>query len=78
MLGREPDSSRPVCTIRRHPEGGYTPVLHLSQRPVPQPRRDDISLPTPEDVARYARNHFGTVAFRIHEECSRAQVARAG
>ncbi len=65
----------PVCTISRHPEGGFTPVLHLSNRAAPEVSRHGISLPTPADVKRYARSHYGAVPIRLPDESGRTSAA---
>lgn len=62
-------SSVPMCTIRRNPTGGYSPVLHLSHQPPPVPAPTALSLPTVDDAARYARDHYGTGMIRIGDEC---------
>lgn len=62
-------SSIPVCTVRCHPTGGYTPVLHLSAAAPPEPTSSSISLPTTAEAAQYARNHYGVVDVRIAKEC---------
>lgn len=69
------NSSHPVCTVRRHPDGGFTPVLHLSDQPVPSASADELSMPTPEDVIRYARNHYGTRVVLVDPECRSVDAA---
>ncbi len=58
-----------MCTVRRHPTGGFTPVLHVSGRPAPAVTETGISLPTVARAAQYARNHYGTVPVLVDEEC---------
>lgn len=65
----------PVCTILPHPEGGFTPVLHLSNGSAPEVSRHAISLPTPTDVQRYARNHYGAVPIRLAEHAGKMTAA---
>jgi hypothetical protein len=50
-------SSIPMCTVRRHPSGGYTPVLHLPE------------ATPPDQAVQYARNHYGTDHICIAAEC---------
>jgi hypothetical protein len=57
-----------VCTVRRHPLSGYTPVLHLAGAPAPAPTETCISLPTPLQATQYARNHYGTLPVTVEEE----------
>lgn len=61
-----------MCTVRPHPEGGYAPVLHLSSVEAPLPSPGCISLPTPADAARYARNHYGSLPVVVADECRRS------
>lgn len=75
MFRNEAAEPHPVCTIRLHPEGGYTAVLHLSDRAAPEADRDELSMPTPSDVERYARNHYGAVFIRLDDECVAAPAA---
>ena len=62
-------SSIPMCTVRRHPTGGFTPVLHLPEATPPDPTPGSISLPTPDEAVQYARNHYGTDHICIAAEC---------
>lgn len=62
----------PMCTILRHPEGGYTPVLHPSSCPVPQAHPMAISFPDLPRAVQYARDHFGAFLLSVAEECRRA------
>jgi hypothetical protein len=57
-----------VCTVRRHPLGGYTPVLHLAGTVAPTPTETCISLPTTLQATQYARNHYGTLPVLVEEE----------
>ena len=59
-----------MCTIRRHPAGGFTPVLHLSDVPPPAPTESCISLPTVALAVQYARNQYGVFPVAVAEECS--------
>jgi hypothetical protein len=72
-----PDSAIAVCTVRRHPEGGYSPVLHLSNTTAPTPTDTCISLPTPAEAAQYARNHYGTMPVLVAEECLAATAGKS-
>lgn len=72
---RSSPEPHPVCTICRHPEGGFTPVLHLSNRMAPEVSRHEISLPTPGDVERYARNHYGAVPIRLADQIESTSAA---
>ena len=56
-----------MCTIKQHPEGGWTPVLHLSGTPGPEPRGDAISFPDVVTAIRYARNHYGSMPLAIDD-----------
>jgi hypothetical protein len=56
-----------VCTVRRHPLSGYTPVLHLAGVPAPAPTETCISLPTTSQATQYARNHYGTLPVIVEE-----------
>lgn len=60
-----------VCTVRRHPLSGYTPVLHLVGDPAPEPTETCLSLPTPLQATQYARNHYGTLPVIVEEEARR-------
>jgi hypothetical protein len=51
----------PMCTIRRHPQGGFTPVLHSSQSMPPAVALTAISLPDVGRAAQYARDHYGVL-----------------
>jgi hypothetical protein len=62
-------SSVPMCTVRRHPIGGYTPVLHLSNAPAPAPSVGTISFPRIAQARQYARDHFGTGMIRVADDC---------
>lgn len=75
MFPRRASFSSPVCTVRRHPEGGYSPVLHLSDHATPPPDPEAISLPTVDDAQRYARDHYGTRVIVVDPECWTARVA---
>jgi len=75
MFRNEAAEPHPVCTIRHHPEGGYTAVLHLSDRAAPEADADGLSMPTPSDVERYARNHYGAVFIRLDDDCDAASAA---
>lgn len=59
----------PMCTIRRHPDGGFTPVLHASRVEPPQASRSGISLPGVDHAVRYARDHYGVLPVVVDEEC---------
>lgn len=69
---RNDEGAHPICTIRRHPEGGFTPVLHLSGQRPPEASSHELSMPTPADVERYARNHYGTLVVLLSAECHTA------
>ncbi len=75
MFRSDPSAPQPVCTIRLHPEGGFTGVLHPSDRAAPAVSPHAISLPTPSDVERYARNHYGAELIRLDDECGAASDA---
>lgn len=66
-----------MCTIRRHPTGGFTPVLHVSTRPAPAPTETCISLPTTARATQYARNHYGALPLAVDEECHRRTLRSA-
>lgn len=75
MFRSESISTHPVCTVRRHPDGGFAPVLHLSDQPCPSVSPHCASLPSVGDVMRYVRTHHGLLAVRVHEECAGASAA---
>lgn len=75
MFRSEAVEPHPMCTIRRHPEGGYAAVLHLSDRDAPEVSPHELSMPTPSDVERYARNHYGAVFIRLADECVATSAA---
>ncbi len=68
-------SAIPMCTVRRHPLGGYTPVLHLSNTAAPSPTETCLSLPTTAQATQHARDHYGIVPVLVHEECG-TDIAR--
>jgi hypothetical protein len=76
MFRSDPSDPHPVCTIRLHPEGGYTAVHQLSDRAAPDVSPHAISLPTPADVERYARNHYGAVFIRLDDGCRAAAAGQ--
>lgn len=59
----------PRCTIRRHPDGGCTPVLHPAHMPAPESAPSAVSLPDIGDAVHYARDHYGTVLVVVADEC---------
>lgn len=77
MFPRKAPFSEPVCTVRRHPDGGYTPVLHLSDQAPPAADPDGISMPSPADAQRYARDHYGTLCNLVHDECATSRAPSA-
>lgn len=75
MFRSQPAAPHAVCTVRRHPEGGYTPVLHMSNQTPPAASVYELSLPSLDDCARYARNNYGTLVVQIADECRSAHAA---
>lgn len=69
MFRSEAISTHPVCSVRRHPLGGFAPVLHLSNQPAPATSPHCASLPTVDEVMRYVRTHHGLLVVLVHEEC---------
>lgn len=67
----------PMCTVRRHPDGGFTPVLHASQMEPPQASPSGISLPDVDHAVRYARNHYGVLPVVVDNECRSTTVRDA-
>jgi hypothetical protein len=59
----------PMCTVRRHPDGGFTPVLHASQVLPPLVPVTSISLPDPARAVQYARDHYGILPVVVADEC---------
>ncbi|MGN6576175.1 MAG: hypothetical protein ACTHKG_10830 [Nocardioides sp.] len=57
----------PMCTIKRHPEGGWTPVLHMTGTEGPTPHADAISFPDVLSAIQWAHNHYGTVPLAIDD-----------
>ena len=53
----------PMCTVRRHPDGGWTPVLHPA------------ALPAPDPAPRYARNHYGSLHIAVQDDTLHAHPA---
>jgi hypothetical protein len=68
-MSRPTVAAIPLCTIRRHPSGGFTPVLHLSEMPAPDPATSEISLPDVGHAVQYARDHYGTLPVLVSREC---------
>ena len=64
-----------MCTVRRHPEGGWTPVLHVTGTAGPEPHTDAISLPDVLTAVRWARNHSGSMPLAIDDSAARARPA---
>lgn len=62
--------STTICTVRLHPEGGWTPVLHLSGTPSPEPHDDAITFPDVVTALRWVRNHYGTVPVAIDDHAT--------
>lgn len=75
MFRSQPAAPHAVCTVRRHPEGGYAAVLHMSNQAPPAASSFEISLPSLEDVARYARNHYGLLTVQVADECRPSDAA---
>ena len=65
----------PMCTIKRHPEGGWTPLLHMTGSESPEPRPDAISLPDVLSAIQWARNHYGSVPLAIDDPGARTRPA---
>lgn len=59
----------PRCTIRRHPHGGFSPVLHPSSMPPPACAPGAPCLPDIGRAVQYARDHYGTVFVVVDYEC---------
>ena len=57
-------------TVRLHPEGGWTPVLHLSGREAPEPRWDAITFPDVVTTLQWVRDHYGDVPVAIDDHLS--------
>jgi hypothetical protein len=68
MFDEQPHST--VCTVQLHPEGGWTPVLHLSGQPVPEPRWDAITFPDVVSALQWVKNHYGDVPVAIDDRAS--------
>ena len=64
-----------MCTIKRHPEGGWTAVLHLTGTEAPAPRPDAITLPDVLSAIQWARNHYGPMPLAIADPGSHSQPA---
>lgn len=64
-----------MCTIRRHPEGGWTPVLHLTGTPGPEPHADAISFPDVLTTICWAHDHYGTMPLSIDDAGARSRPA---
>jgi len=62
--------STTTCTVRLHPEGGWTPVLHLSGQAAPEPRWDAITFPDVVTALHWVRNHYGDVPVAIDDHLS--------
>lgn len=62
--------STTMCTVRLHPEGGWTPVLHLSGQEAPRPRWDAITFPDVVTALQWVRNHYGDVPVAIDDHLS--------
>lgn len=67
----------PMCTVRRHPDGGFTPVLHASQVEPPEASRSSISLPDIDHTVRYARDQYGVLPVVVDDECRPVSIWRA-
>jgi hypothetical protein len=65
----------PMCTIKRHPEGGWTPVLHMTGTESPSARADAISLPDVLSAIQWAHRHYGTVPLAIDDPGSHSRPA---
>lgn len=59
--------STTLCTILLHPEGGWTPVLHLSGQAPPTPHFDAITFPNVVTTLQWVRNHYGDVPVAIDD-----------
>lgn len=64
-----------MCTVRRHPEGGWTPVLHMTGTAGPEPHADAISFPDVLTAVRWARNHYGSMPLAIDDSAARTRPA---
>ena len=65
----------PMCTIKRHPEGGWTPVLHMTGTEGPTPHADAISFPDVLSAIQWAHSHYGTVPLAIDDPGSHSRPA---
>lgn len=75
MFRSEAVSTHPICSVRRHPLGGFTPVLHLSDRPAPPASPHGAQLPSIDAAVRHAREQHGLVFVLVHQECAGATAA---
>ena len=65
----------PMCTVRRHPDGGWTPVLHPAALPAPDPAPHAMSFPDVSSATRYARNHYGSLHIAVQDDTLHAHPA---
>ena len=64
-----------MCTVRRHPDGGGTPVLHLTGTAGPEPHPEAISFPDVLTAVRWARDHYGSMPLAIDDAGARSRPA---
>ena len=64
-----------MCTIRQHPMGGWSPVLHVTGTEGPLPHAEAISFPDVLTAVRWARDHYGTVPLAIDDAGARSRPA---
>ncbi len=65
----------PMCTIRPHPDGGWTAVLHMTGTESPAPHAEAISLPDVLGAIRWAHNHYGSVPLAIDDPGAHSRPA---
>ncbi|RNM12525.1 hypothetical protein [Nocardioides pocheonensis] len=54
-----------VCTLQRHPTGGYTPTVHPVGTMAPVPTPWAVTFPTTTDALRWVRNRYGTLSVEL-------------
>lgn len=64
-----------MCTIKPHPEGGWSPVLHLTGTEGPAPAPDAVSLPDLLSAIQWVRNHYGSMPLAIDDPGSHSRPA---